>query len=1425
VDDWGLAAAIARIRGPAGSTAGVGFLVTTDVLATCAHVVNAALDREWSSAPSPVGPVIVDFPLLGRDGAGMAADVVGWVPARPDGSGDTALLRLRVVPPGAHRVRLALADARWGEPVRLYGFPVDLPEGYGVWLAAEVRARQGAGWLQVESVPGGRRIGPGFSGAPVWSPRAGGVVGMVVAADRAVSSTTGYLVPAAALVEAHEVLSLPDPAEVCPYRGLDPFLAEHARFFRGRERLVDRLVELTGRQPLVVVAGPSGSGKSSLVHAGLAPRLREQRVLVADVRPQPGLAPEALLATVVLRVMEPDAAEVDRAVRVEQLAGWLAAGRPGSVALLAAAVARSVRPGGLLVVVDQFEELAAAPARALFELLADLVHAVPAVADGWRPLRVLLTARSATLDLLVGSGSDEVLPAGLLLLPPMRRAELLAVVTAADLTFEEGLTERLVTDAGNEPGRLPLVEFALTQLWARRSAGRLTHGAYAEIGGVSGAIARFAERTYQEGLTGAERQVARRLLVQMAAPDAEGGFVRRSVRLTDLAEDARAVLVRLAASRLVVVGRTVAEEEFADLAHQALLQEWPALRGWLAENREFRAWQEQLRQDRDRWQSAGQDRDALLRGFALATATHWLEQRPADLTPREGNYVAASLANAQRRRRLVRSVVAMIAVLAVVATSLALIAGLQTATAQARLRTAASRALADEANRFRTIDPQLALQVAQGAWHADHTPEAYGALLTQYAALQPVNRVFENLWEGEVGDLQASRDGSVAVVTNEGGLPFVWLGLNGDHPRHWKLPTGGRRYPGGTFALSSDGRKLAYANDDQDLVVWNVADNGKPTVLHAPSTRPGPEPLTAESIAFSPDNTRLLVRRARYTGDDPELELWDVASQQRLPVSNHLAPDLEASSTASFGPTAGTVVLSDGFQVWVDDLRTGRSLRHMQPAKHTQLAIGRAGAVLAECSYDIQDFTRIDPAQPSTVRIVNSQTGAEQQVSQSSDSCESGFLIDGTTDYGLALSMSAQVDKDSTASFTAVDLHTGRSYGFSVPPVDLTTFGRGSLIALYPGSDGIPVALLADHSVLYRIAGTSPVAGPDSGDLRGRVIGAGVSPDGRYRASLQDSGLLVLTDIRTGTPVASAQTAWRAPPPINQGNFFAFGPDSRSLLVVEGDTLVVHALPDLGVRQRLPLPQPLDIGPPPEADRLHAWASSILPLAVDDTVVLYAGRLTRWNPVTGAQTGTPITLRADPAGERRSALLAILVPLRRPGHPDDVAVVEPSGEVEIWDLGRRAPVTTVATDASAARGPAVFDTTGTRLAVATKTGQVVVWNVDENRADGSPIPTGQVDAVLGFTPTGQLITLESDSASLWDQRSGKLLAALRWPEARQWRLAGTRLTGFGAIRTWTVDLDPETWFRRLCQLSNRPYSDRETPLLRRNNAPTDPPCS
>ncbi|MBL8045008.1 MAG: protein kinase [Anaerolineales bacterium] len=432
----------------------------------------------------------------------------------------------------------------------------------------------------------------------------------------------------------------------CPYRGLFAFREEDAAFFFGREDFTDRLSDVVEKRKLVGVIGPSGSGKSSVVFAGLVPRLRQAATLrqargqawaFANLRPS-ARPFEALAAAFVPE----DAA--DRATDVQILSGALRSGSNNLGACTRQYLGQHPDASRLLVVVDQFEELFTLGAepdvrRAFLDVLLEGMARNPA-------LHIIFTLRA---DFLSQAFSHrpyaDALQDSTLILGPMTRSELGRAIEEParkqSVRFQSGLMERILDDVADEPGNLPLLEFALTALWDKQIARQLNHAAYDEIGQVAGALARYADDTYQ-GLSQAQKDQARSVFVQLVRPGENTEDTRRQATRTELGAN-WPLVQELASARLIVTNREPDHEETAEIVHEALIRSWGRLRDWMRANRTFRAWQERLRGMMQQWEVNSRDDGALLRGALLVGAEGWLAEREAEIGAAEREFIRTSI--------------------------------------------------------------------------------------------------------------------------------------------------------------------------------------------------------------------------------------------------------------------------------------------------------------------------------------------------------------------------------------------------------------------------------------------------------------------------------------------------------------------------------------------------------------------------------------------------------------------------------------------------------------------------------------------------------------------------------------------------------------------------------------------------------------
>ena len=436
-----------------------------------------------------------------------------------------------------------------------------------------------------------------------------------------------------------------DETAVSPFKGLQYFSEGDAARFFGRESLTVELVAHLQRQPFLAVIGASGSGKSSVVRAGLIPSLRQQKG--SEQWPIHVFTPTA-------RPLEVLAASLTRSSESVTAATTLLDDmRQDSRSLHL--FARRLMPdtsSRLLLVIDQFEEL--------FTLCRDeterktfVTNLMTAVSHESGPILLVIVLRAdfyhhcAQYDDLRQALEHQQKFIGLMQPDELSRA-IEEPALQAGLRFEAGLVDLILRDAGQEPGALPLISHALLETWRRREGNQLTFSGYNAAGGVRGAIAHTADAVYKEQLRPSEQALARRFFLRLTELGEGTEDTRRRARLDELlpatdSEQAHSVLKILTDARLITV-----QAETAEVAHEALIREWPALRRWLDENRQWLRRRRQLSKAAEAWDTANRDSGILYRGSRLGTVESWPDQHAAELTALEQEFLAASLAERQR---------------------------------------------------------------------------------------------------------------------------------------------------------------------------------------------------------------------------------------------------------------------------------------------------------------------------------------------------------------------------------------------------------------------------------------------------------------------------------------------------------------------------------------------------------------------------------------------------------------------------------------------------------------------------------------------------------------------------------------------------------------------------------------------------------
>lgn len=778
-----------------------------------------------------------------------------------------------------------------------------------------------------------------------------------------------------------------------PFKGLRPFQEADADDFFGREGLVDDVIDRLERQEFVALVGPSGAGKSSVVRAGVLPVIRSGGVagsdwLVADLFPGAYPFEELLTALRSVAVQELDVTAADL-VRDERA--------------LVHAIKQAVPPDEvLLLFVDQLEEIFSHGPRSE-ESNVFLGALAAAAAEASDRLRILVTLRGDFFE----HGLEHPTFAPLLTRATVpvgmpSSAELAAAIArpahAAGLELEPGLVDEIVADHHEQPGGLPMLQYACTELVERRDGAMLTRAAYRASGGVAGVLERRAEEVFH-GLSIAAAGAAEAVFLRLVTVRTDGQDVRRRVHRTELdalhdettpVED---VVTAFGAARLLTFDRDpVTRSPTVEIAHDALLENWPRLRTWLDSRRDDIVQRQRLQAAVNEWEQADRDRGFLLPEPKLVSYEQWVSGTGMALTPAEREYLETSREAVERdrererrrqehERRLERRsvnrtrAVAVISVVgALVATGLSLFAfderdraarqqvraQVQQVRAERGELVASTRELAANAVTQLDEDPELSILLATEAVEmtrrVDGTvlPEAESAL--REALQSRLQRVFP------AGGAQAlAPDGTVATLSMDGTL-VLWSS-DADESR-FEVPgqvraadlRQGRIGVVDDVDFSPDGSTIVVTDGDHLGHVRDVATGEVLVTLDGEVARP----------QFGPDGE---VVAALLLGDSEPgqpagrtLGIWDATTGELLRRLDGHATNVESHAFSPDGSLLATAAGPDGLRVW--DAATGRARWHVEETAYsvalspdgTRVAMGtQDGRVLLR---DVADGTR-----------------------------------------------------------------------------------------------------------------------------------------------------------------------------------------------------------------------------------------------------------------------------------------------------------------------------------------------------------------------------------------------------------------------------------------------------------------------------------
>jgi WD40 repeat protein/DNA-binding CsgD family transcriptional regulator len=968
----------------------------------------------------------------------------------------------------------------------------------------------------------------------------------------------GLAVPDALLAQAM-------PVGENPYKGLRAFQEADATDFYGREALVLRLLarlDDNGAARFLALVGPSGSGKSSVVRAGLIPALRRGALPGAErwltVEMYPGAHPLEELEAGLLRaaVNPPDS-----------LLGQLRDDERGLVRAV-----KRVLPADeteLLLVIDQFEEVFTLVEQA--SVRAHFLDSLRAAAmDPRSRLRIVLTLRADFYDRplqyrpfgeLLCQHTEVVLP----LSPDELEQAIVRPAQQAGVSVEPGLVAAMVAEVNEQPGALPLLEYALTELYEWRQGRVMTLRSYERIGRTLGALTRQADELYDD-LSDEEPDLARQLFLRLVTLGEGTEDVRRRTlraELTALGDRPGLVddlLDAFGQYRLLVFDRDpVTRAPTVELAHEAILREWRRLRAWLDESRAEIRLQRQLGQAAQDWERAGREASYLLGGTRLAQYEEWAGATTLALTPAERAYVDASLtqrANEQtaeaerqaheqrlqrRSRRLHRALVVVLALATLGAFGLTGFAFSQRAQAQAA-RMNAERS----AGEFRSIalsfgaeaaldngQPDVALALAREAVQTDNPPPQVHQTFLTAATSSWIQERFQ-VSNTRVWDAVYHPDGKRIITTSWDGRAEVWDIETGQEKQ--AIQRDGFPLH---VSIHPDGNLAVVGGRDGHLQFWNLATNevtdfldGEVNQMSPTFTRDGSLMLTSshdgriniwdmqtiriirsfeahdariQSIQFNTDESLLMTG-----GEDGRVKIWDFQTGelvQTLVFPGSVSRDIPAGEAwvweAQFLPDGNRVLSVDGNGViilW--DWRSGEIIRLVEAdAQVHDLALSPNG----------QTFLAVIGDPDSHVKLIDVETGNIIRVYRGHSQRTNNIDLSPDGTHFVTASL------DGTAAIWPVTWEGTQMTALVPAGRDLAWHPARPLVAVIGGST-------ENHGIIRLVNTQNGVveqefAGPGTG-----ILSLAFTPDGRYLlagANIEVEGYPVLVwDIETGEQVS-----------------------------------------------------------------------------------------------------------------------------------------------------------------------------------------------------------------------------------------------------------------------------------------------------------------
>lgn len=1131
---------------------------------------------------------------------------------------------------------------------------------------------------------------------------------------------------------------------LCPYKGLNYFDEADADLFVGREtltsKLTERLLSLTLRHGsgqaqsgsdnpsrFLAVVGASGSGKSSLVRAGLVPSLRWNptsadwniQVITPTAHPLESLAAS----------FESDSLAHDILTDSQSLSRF------------------AKNESHLLLVIDQFEETFTL-CRSEEERSAFISNLLTAASEADGRVFIVITLRADFYAHCANyiqlrealAGQQEYI--GAMNEDEMRRA-IEEPARRGRWEFEPGLVDVLLHDVGREPGALPLLSHALMETWQRRHARMMTLSGYASSGGVRGAIAETAEAVFSDQFTPEQRAIARRIFLRLTelSDETAANDTRRRASFNELIlkpEElvvTQNVLKALADARLITTS-----QDSAEVAHEALIREWPTLRGWLEDNREGLRLHRHLTDTAQEWKTLNCESDVLYRGARLAQALEWSTSHQDEMNDLEREFLEESRAYAEReavekemrrQRELeaaqklaevegkraeeqahaagqLRKRAVYLGLAFIVAIFMTITAVFFSVQSQNASRLAASRELAAASLTNLEIDPERSILLALEAMARANTLEAENAL-HQAVLTSRIRLVIPSHERGSTVNVDFSPNGRRVVTASQGEIVNVWG--SGMGQMLFSLP--------GHYAeYSPDGKYLATILADGTVRVW---DAGSGNEIQAAGQMDA-----ISSVSFSPDGKRLVTVT---NGNLPRI--WDVKTGQEL---LNFPGHTDYVSFAFFSPDGRRIItVSDDGTARIWNAFTGEELLVLEHASWVWNAAfspdGKRVATVSENHAMVWDADTGEKlftlnGHVSTVHAVAFSpdgsmiaTGGYDRkvIVWDSDSGEKLFTLAGHT----STVFSADFSPDGTRLATASDDGTTRFWDVTLERGEALTLpysdGRGGQILFTPNGN-VLAAIEGDAVKLWSVESGNEVREFSKKGKHATVFA--LSPDGRLIAAAWNDFSVSLFN------PASTTELWNWSAHTGLINALAFSPGVQRLATASDDYKV--RIWDLSNGKPALL---LDL---------------TMPVGVSSIVFNSEGS----QLAIGMQNGT-IRIRDFVTGGDAAVLR---------GHDDNIlsvafspdntllATASMDGTARLWEIntGNELHILDEHTNTVTS---AAFSPDGTRLATSSRDGTAKLWDVSAGQELLTIPGNGYGINNLAFSPDGTRLVTSSDRAA------------------------------------------------------------------------------